>query len=140
MTDPMQRAPAGNRGSRSHQRAAERQAQSNTLDLFSVPPTPELDAGKRLRDDGMRTAENNSHPGASAAIDRIISELVAERVEWTADTVRERGGAPLASSSHLMGARINAAARRGEIVCVGVTTSTRPERRQGLTRIWRAAP
>ena len=112
---------------------AEHKDDSEQLDIFAT-----ADEGRRLRDDGMRVAEHNSHPGACEAIDRVIAELAEEKIEWTTDTVHERVE-PLASSSNLMDARINAAARRGEIVCVGVTNSTRPERHSGLLRVWRGA-
>lgn len=85
---------------------------------------------------GMHVAELNSHQGARAAIDRIIQELADERVPFTSDTVRRRGGEPLASSANLMGARVSAAARAGIIECCGYTTSTRASRHNGVIRQW----
>ena len=122
MNDPLQRAaPPAGRGSRNLQRAADRRDNRTAPDLFSTLG----DEGLRRRDDGMRTTEHAAHPGVRVAIDQAISEFAATGEPFTSDDVRTK--AQPFGSPNLLGARINAAARRGEIVRVGFVQTVRPE-------------
>jgi hypothetical protein len=130
MLDPTQRHPAGNRVPR----------KSSSRTGSSQDSTPTLldgltDEGCRSRDDGMRQAEHGAAQGVRVALKRTIEDLATEDVEFTADDVRARC-APL-GSPHALGAALGAAARNGLIECVGIATSSRPERHAGLLRVWR---
>jgi hypothetical protein len=67
----------------------------------------------------------------------VVRELAATGVEFTAETVRERIGHPLASHPNALGALLGSAARRGEIVAVGFVQATRPEAHARILRSWR---
>ena len=125
MTDPMQRAARGGGGPRKIARRAGT-AQSTEPSLFDV----EADEGRRRRDDGMRVAEHASHPWVKTAIDRAIRERARSRQPFTSDDVRAEVEL-LASSTGLLGARINAASRRGEIVKTGRYLQSRNASRHG---------
>lgn len=68
---------------------------------------------------------------------RIVYGVLVDRSgeTFTADDLYARVR-HLTSSPNALGALIGAAARRGEIVAVGVDTSKRPSRHSGLQRIW----
>ena len=140
MNDPMQSAgPRGRRTGARSQRAAERQAQNTTLDLFAAASTPDLDGGRRRRDDGHRVAENNTLPGVKAALERIVRELATSGEPFTAEDLRARCQ-PLGSSPNVIGAAISAAAERGEIRRVGFVQAHRPKRTAGGSRSGRVRP
>jgi hypothetical protein len=128
----MQRAPAGHRGSRNRQRDAEQSQHSPSL--FG-----DLDDAQRRRDQGRRAVELNTHPGWKAHAERVVAELATSGVEFTAETVRERTGHPLASHHNAFGAVLAAAARAGTIVPAGFATATRPEAHGRILRVWRGA-
>jgi len=76
------------------------------------------------RDEGMQTAENAADPRLILAIDKVIAELNASGMPWSANDARE---AMPTVSSGLVGARVHAAALRkpAEMVRVGMTRSTK---------------
>lgn len=55
--------------------------------------------------------------------------------EFTAESIRQLVGDP--GRDGLMGARLMAAARQGQIVKVGYETARRPERHGGVVAVWR---
>ena len=85
--------------------------------------------------EGQRVALNASDVRWKSAAEAALRELAASGAEFTADDLHDRVQ-HLASSPHALGAIIGTAARRGEIVCVGVSTSTRASRHGGLQRRW----
>lgn len=91
---------------------------------------PEADEGRRRRDDGMRVAEHASHPWVKTAIDRAIRDRANTRQPFTSDDVRAEVEL-LASSPGVLGARINAASRRGLIVKTGRYVQSRNASRHG---------
>jgi hypothetical protein len=111
-------SPEGNRTSNRNGTPHLRHADGTQPDLFAE--------GLRRRDDGMRTAEHAAHPWVRQALDRAIVDRAATGEPFTADDIRAEVDL-LASSPNLLGARINAASRRGLIVRVGFVQSTRPE-------------
>ena len=81
--------------------------------------------GIRRRNVGMQIVEDAADVEVRAAIDRAIARLAATGEPFTSDDVRavdEGFGSP-----NLLGARINRAARHGEIVRVGFVRTARPE-------------
>ena len=88
---------------------------------------------------GMRLAETAEaiHDDWVETADYAIEHLCAEGRPFSAEDVRRLVGPP--SHPNAMGARINAAARRGLIVKVGTITATRPERHANEMRLWRGA-
>ena len=136
MTDPMQRHPAGNRVPRKRQRAAEhddRTAPSLLDHLGDV--AGQVAEGERRKQAGMARADHAADLRTKSAIDRWI----AERDEpFTAEDLRAEV-APLASSPNVIGARINAASRRGEIVMLDHVQATRPEAHGRYIKLWAKA-
>lgn len=135
--DPTQRHPAGNRvPKRSSSRAGS--SQDTAPSLFDAVDEPrELAAiegseGRRRRDDGMATAAHAAHLWTKSAIDRWIDE---RREPWTTDDLRAEVE-PFASSPNIIGARVNAAARRGHIERIGFRQSTRPEAHGRWITVW----
>jgi hypothetical protein len=77
---------------------------------------------------GEEAARRGDPDGFAIAVDEI-RRLARGHVPFTADALELPPG-------HVNGAAFASLARRGEIVCVGFTTSTRPLRRGALQRIW----
>jgi hypothetical protein len=98
----------------------------------------ELTEARRRRDEGQRVALNAADVRWTSAAAAAIRDLCATRDRWTAEDLRERVG-HLASSPNALGAAISAAAKRGEIVCVGAEPATRPEAHARLLRVWSRA-
>jgi hypothetical protein len=139
MMDPTQSAasPAG-RGTRNRQQTANtNQPQSTSLFDLVDGTGPDPDEGRRRRDDAVRAVSLNTHPAWKLAAERVVRELAATGREFTAETVRERTGHPLASHPNALGALLGAAARRGEIVAVGFVQATRPEAHARILRVWK---
>lgn len=136
MHDPMQTAPAGNRDRRetTSSRAGNEDRSTDQVTIFEA--IAEADEGRRLRDDGMRTALHASDIRWKAAAESALSDLAASGVDFTADDLRARVDT-LAAPEKALGAIFGAAARRGLIECIGITTSSRPQRHGGLLRVWR---
>jgi hypothetical protein len=126
MNDPMQTAAArhGRRRESTSCRAGEDEP-SDQLDIFAA-----ADDGRQRRDDGMRTAEHAAHPWVKVAVDGAIARRAASRVPFVSDDVRD--DVPfLSSHPNVLGARFNAAARRGEIVKTGAYRQSRNASRHG---------
>jgi len=88
---------------------------------------------------GMRLAETAEaiHDDWVERADHAIWRLARGGVAFSAEDVRMLAGEP--AHPNAMGARINAAARRGIIIKAGFVTASRPERRAGEQRLWRGA-
>lgn len=96
-----------------------------------------LEEGKRRRDRGIEAARHNTHPGFRLVVDRVIRQLADSGEEFTAETVRELAGDPLASHPNALSAAMGAAAKAGLIGMVGAQTATRPEAHGRLIRVWK---
>ena len=133
MHDPMQRAPLP------RERGAKTSTNSRAGSLQDSGPTlfdAEADEGRRRRDGGMKVAEFASHPWVKTAIDRAIGDRAKSGVAFTSDDIRDEVEL-LASSSGLLGARINSAARRGLIRKTGhYVQSRRASRHGGVVAEW----
>ena len=92
----------------------------------------EVSAGQRRRDDGMRTALHGEDVRLVSAIEAEVRRLAETGVEFSADDVL-----PDLAARRAIGSVFSRFAREGLIVCVGATSSKRPERHHGLTRVWR---
>jgi hypothetical protein len=101
----------------------------------STGDTVVTDDGLRRRDEGMASALHASDVRWKVAAENAMTALARSGAEFTVEHLRDRVGV-LASSPDAFGALVGRATRRDEIACVGVTTSTRPERHGGLIRVW----
>lgn len=139
MMDPMQRAPAvRGRGSRSRQVGAERQHDDTAPSLFDPPPDDAgLEQGRRLRDDGRRTAELATWSPWRRKADRWIEERAGQPGDFDADDLIQAVGPPVASSKNATGPVFASAARRGLIVKTGeYRQSRRASRRASVIAVW----
>jgi len=98
--------------------------------------------GDRLKEKGMGRAELSEEISASgwnARADAAIRALALLRIEFTSEDVTKRVGLP-ARSTGAVGARMNAAARRGIIKWTGrMVNAKRPNQHSALLKQWRGA-
>lgn len=131
MNDPMQRAPARNRGPKNTAVAA------GTPDDTSPTLLDQLtDDGRRRQDAGQDAALHGSDVRWRAAAERVLADLAATGAPFDAEDVRRQVGT-LASSPNAIGSLFSRAARAGLIVTVGYRVASRAERAGGLLRVWR---
>jgi hypothetical protein len=98
--------------------------------------TWQLISGTSLKREGMQAATTSSEP--SGWVQRFDTELerrAQSGVTFTSEDVTHAVGQP--PSSGAVGARINAAARRGLIEHVGYTRATRANQHGAELRTWR---
>jgi hypothetical protein len=91
-------------------------------------------AGQRLRDQGQAQAEQGADPRRIAWIDAVIARAVASGEPFSANDIRE--AFPVVSQG-LVGSRVDAARKRGEVVFVGFTPSTLTSTRGHRICVWR---
>lgn len=111
-----------------------------TIDGRDTGCTPSGPLGLKLaeeaRDAGMaRTVA--AHPDDAARVDAAIRQLVKGGGEWTANELRPL--LPTGVHQPVIGARVQAAARRGLIRRVGYRPSDKPNTHGHPVTIWRAA-
>lgn len=108
----------------------------------------QLTLGEEHRDRGMALAVTNTDRELVHQVDLAIVRLVQTRPLFTAETVRAdledayRAEMPWtpAAVSKIIGARLNAAARRGLITTTGQTVKAkRPEAHARRLLVWRRA-
>ena len=129
MNDPWQSAgPHHRTGAPKSQRAADYDESTEPLPIFDAISTAEAEARKQ---DGMDASRYDEDARIVSAIETAILEVARTRDTFTADDVL-----PDLASRRSVGAAFNRLARRGEIVSVGATTSTRADRHGGLCRVW----
>ena len=87
-----------------------------------------------LRAEGQHRAETAADMRVLAAIDAHIAAAVASGAEWSANDVRD---AFPSCSPGLVGARVDAARKRGEIEACGFVRSTLPSTRGAWIKRWR---
>ena len=96
-----------------------------------------LTEGRARRDEGIQRTEAADTDGFDrATIDARIEELNAELYEWSANDLRR---ALPNVRQPLIGARIRAAARAGDIVHVGYTPSDLPSTHAHDIKTWGSA-
>ena len=85
---------------------------------------------------GMAIAETAEafHSGWIELADQVIARLASYGEPFSAEDVRRWAGDPVHPNA--VGARFNAAARRGLIVKWGSVKATRPERHANEMRLW----
>lgn len=95
--------------------------------------------GEGRKQRGMALAETAEAIGGEWVnlADRAIYRLAHEGAPFSAEDVARLAGRP--THPNAMGARINAAARKGLIVKAGTVTASRPERHRNEMRLWRGA-
>ena len=95
--------------------------------------------GERRKQRGMRLAETAEaiHDDWAERAYAVIVWLAEWGCTFSAEDVRKYASGP--AHPNAVGAIINAAARRGVIVPVGITKATRPDRHASLLRLWRGA-
>lgn len=93
--------------------------------------------GDLLRTEGQAQATHAADPRRTATIDRLIREAAASGERFSANSIRDR--VPVVSRG-LVGARIDAARKRGELEPVGWTKSTLPSTRSHRIVVWRGKP
>ena len=100
---------------------------------------PEL--GQIGKEKGMGKAERSATPeGWVARFDAALHSLALQRIEFTSEDVTARAGFPAEATHNAVGARMNAAARKGQIVWTGrMRSADRPGRHASLSKIWRGA-
>ena len=85
---------------------------------------------------GMAVAETAEaiHGDWVKRADLAIRLFASGGQPFTAEDVRRHVGDPVHPNA--MGARLNAAARKGIIECTGITTATRADRHASVLRVW----
>ena len=85
---------------------------------------------------GMAAAENAADPRVLLAVDKVIADLNASGMPWSANDAR---AALPVTSSGLVGARIKAASMRRprEMEAVGLTRSDLPSTHLARITVWR---
>ena len=103
----------------------------------------QLTLGDELRDQGMAVATANSDPQLVKAVDAAIEVCAGRYPLFTADHVRDLvtvGMGYDGDIGRIIGARMNAAGRRGSIIATGQTVkSNRPDSRSRRLLVWRRA-
>lgn len=113
--------------------------------FMAVPPTnagsQDVVLGVARKEAGMGRAERSATPsGYVAAFDDRVKALAASGVEFTSEDVTTTVGLPPDSSGSAVGARMNAAAKRGLIVKVGRRVKARrPNQHAAMLEVWRGA-
>lgn len=97
----------------------------------------ELDLAQTARDEGMSRVEANSHEEWKAAVDRAISWLARNNLEFTSDDIRSTFDVGEPHHDNAWGARFAAAARRGLIVKIGHRQSARKVGHARTIAVWR---
>lgn len=87
-----------------------------------------------LREQGEQQATAAADFRIVALIDAIIEAHAKSGHEFSANTIRD--SLPATSSRGLVGARVDAARKRGELVAVGFTRSTLPSTRGAWIKRW----
>lgn len=100
-----------------------------------------LRGGRILGDRAMGRAERSAIPeGWTARFDAALAVMAARREEFTSEDITARVGFPAQSTSNAIGARMNAAAKRGLIVWTGrMQPAARARRHANLVKVWKGA-
>lgn len=105
---------------------------------MSVVMQLDLFAAKQARDASMRRVIEGADLGYRTLLESALSHLAHGGDAFSADDVRWLAGEPPAGCNHnLIGAVVNAAAKRGLIEFVDYTHSARVVGHGNLIRLWR---
>jgi hypothetical protein len=113
---------------------------SDIWDGQQIIPAGQQDGalGDRLKEKGMGVAEQAEAMTGSdwnSRADAVIRSLALARHPFTSEDVTERVGLP--RSSGAVGARMNAASRRGVIKWTGrMASANRPNQHSALLKVW----
>lgn len=130
MFDPMQRAPAGDRGSK--------KSLGGDTDNDTAPSLFDdgLETGRRRRDEGARVAELGSWSPWRRRAERWIVEMASTGIEFSADDLMATLGRPVASSPQSIGSLFLSASKRGLIRKTGYQASRNPSRNASVIATW----
>jgi hypothetical protein len=115
------------------------------LRFFETVPEPgqarDVAMGRRLKEKGMGRAEGTQavlNPEWSERFDATVTALALSRVEFTSEDITARVGRPPSGSGSAVGARVNAAAKKGIIRWTGrMQQAERPNQHAALLKVWR---
>ena len=101
----------------------------------------DLPAGEAAKENGIAKANQTaSFDHWAPRADQAIAGLALQRVEFTSEDVTAIAGLPTRGSNSAVGARMNAAARRGIIRWTGrMAKAERPNQHAALLKVWRGA-
>lgn len=101
----------------------------------------DLAMGEAGKERGMGQAEVTQavlNPEWTDKFDAVVTALALSRVEFTSEDVTARAGQPPSGSGSAVGARINAAAKKGIIRWTGaMRKAERPNQHAALLKVWR---
>lgn len=105
------------------------------------PGQQDLPRGEAAKERGMALAEQAATvDGWAGRADAAIRGLALSRAEFTSEDVTSRVGLPNRGSNSAVGARMNAAAKRGIIRWTGrMAKAERPNQHAALLKVWRGA-
>lgn len=102
----------------------------------ATKPDPEL--GAKLKEQGMARADDNAGDAWRSRFDAALRELAEKGEPFTSEDVTAKSGLPLTSGA--VGARMNAAAKRGDIVWTGsIVTAKRANQHSASLRVWQGS-
>jgi hypothetical protein len=96
---------------------------------------PDCERGIRLGREAM-AATSDAHPSDVALVDRVLGEYIAAGVPFSLNEMRPHLGQ--VGDRHVIGARVNAAAKAGRIRHVGYVRSTEPRTKGHEIKVWQA--
>ena len=91
-----------------------------------------------LRAEGQHRAESAADMRVVAMVDKVIADAIASGRVFDCNEIRDL--MPTSESQGLVGARVDAARKRGEIEACGFVRSTLPSTRGAWIKRWRATP
>ena len=105
------------------------------------PGPRDLPAGEAAKERGMAKSEQAATiDGWAPRADAAIKGLALTRADFTSEDVTARVGLPNRGSNSAVGARMNAAAKRGIIRWTGrMAKAERPNQHAALLKVWRGA-
>lgn len=94
---------------------------------------PRIATALAAADEGMTLASDAADTRLRLAVDKAIADAIESGEVWSSNTIRDR--LPTVSPG-LVGARVDAARKRGEIRCVGQERSTLKSTRGKPVHTW----
>lgn len=90
---------------------------------------------RTLRAEGQHHAESGTDMRVVAMVDKVIADAIASGRVFDCNEIRDL--MPTTQSKGLVGARVDAARKRGEIEACGFVRSTLPSTRGAWIKRWR---
>lgn len=92
-----------------------------------------------LKEQGMQQASRNADQQWKDRFDKALQTLAAAGTEFTSEDVTAVTGLPPSGSPSAVGARMNAAAKRGLIVRVGLRNARRAKSHAAMLLTWKGS-